>query len=43
MHIHKRNWEYPKQTIEGLFYIKNHSNDDSEFQQPTPGNDKSAI
>jgi hypothetical protein len=32
MHIHKRNWTYPQQGIDALFYIKNHSDDDPDFQ-----------
>jgi len=33
MHIHKRNWVYPAQAIDALFYIKNHSDDDPTFQK----------
>jgi len=33
MHLHERNGIYPKQAIDALFYIKNHSNDDPAFQE----------
>ena len=33
MHIHKRNFNCPKQAIDCLFYIKNHSVDDPIFQE----------
>ena len=32
MYLHTRNFNCPKTTIDGLFYIKNH-NDDLEFQK----------
>ena len=33
MRITLRNCGCPKQAIESLFYIKNHSNDDTKFQE----------
>jgi len=33
MRITMRNWIYPKQAIDALFYIKNHSDADPVFQK----------
>ena len=32
MHVHVQNWIVPKQAVDALFYIKNHSPDDPTFQ-----------
>jgi hypothetical protein len=33
MRVTIRNWIFPKQAIDSLFYIKNHSDDDPGFQE----------
>lgn len=33
MHLHNRNAGYPKQAVDSLFYIKNHSDKNPDFQK----------
>ena len=33
MYIHTRNYIYPQQAVDAIFYIKNHNDDDPEFQE----------